>query len=373
MGAKRGNNEGTIRKRTDGRWEGRLNLPDGSHKYYYRKTRQEVAQMLAKASSDRDKGVSIVSEKENVSQFLLYWLEVMKPKLKIRTWILYRQLMVTHAIPALGTIKLARLHQQHVQGLYARKLEEGLSPTTVHHLHAVLHRALGQALRWGMIAQNVRDLVEAPAIAHHEMQVLTPDQAKEFLEAASGHRLEALFVLALTTGLREGEILALKWRDLDLEAGMLQVRGNLQRIKGEVFITTPKNRYSRRHVTLSSLATTSLHAHRARQLSERMELGAVWEDNDLVFANGVGKPIERTDLIRRQFAPLLEHAGLPRIRFHDLRHTAATLLLLQGIHPKVVSEMLGHSQVGITLNLYSHVLPNMQRDASAAMDRLLGS
>jgi integrase len=303
----------------------------------------------------------------------MHWLEVMKPSLKPRTWFLYRQLLLTHAIPAFGKLKLTKLSPQHVQGLYSRKIVDGLSSTTVHHLHAVLHRAFGQAYRWGLVTGNVCDLVEAPAISHHEMQVLTPGQARVFLEAARGHRLEALFVLALTTGLRQGELLALKWRDVDLEAGMLQVRGNLQRSKDGIAITTPKNAHSRRHVTLTTLAINALHAHRARQLAERIELGAVWEDNDLVFANGIGRPIEATDLLQRRFFPLLKQAGLPRIRFHDLRHTAATLLLLQGIHPKVVSEMLGHSQVGITLNLYSHVLPNMQRHASAAMDRLLGS
>jgi integrase len=152
--------------------------------------------MLAKASSDRDKGVPIVSEKESVEQFLMHWLEVMKPSLKPRTWFLYRQLLLTHAIPAFGKLKLTKLLPQHVQGLYSRKIVAGLSSTTVHHLHALLHRAFSQAYRWGLVTGNVCDLVEAPAIAHHEMQVLTPEQAKVFLEAARGHRLEALFVLA---------------------------------------------------------------------------------------------------------------------------------------------------------------------------------
>jgi integrase len=370
-----GNGEGTIRQRPDGRWEARLHLPDGTRKSFYGATRQDVARRLAEGRRDRDKGLPIVREKQAVATFLADWLEVVRPTVKPRTWIRYRQLVSKHANPALGTIKLMKLTPQQVQGMYANKLAEGLSTTTVNHLHAVLHRAFDQAVRWGLVVRNVCDLVDAPRMAHHEMQVLTPDQAKIFLAAAQGHRLEALFVLALTTGLREGELLALKWRDLDLDldGGTLQVRGSLQRTDEGLVIGTPKTPQSRRHVGLTTAAITALRAHRTRQLEERLQLGPSWHDHDLVFANAIGRPLEASDLLQRQFYPLLQRAGLPHIRFHDLRHTAATLLLLQGIHPKVVSEMLGHSQVGITLNLYSHVLPNMQRDATAAMDRLLST
>ncbi len=373
MTNKHGNGEGSIRKRSDGRWEARFNLSEGKRKSFYGETRQEVARQLAEARRDRDKGLPFVGEKQTVAQFLAHWLEVAKPTIKPRTWIQYRQLVLKHAIPALGTITLVKLTPQHVQGMYSAKLAEGLSPTTVHHLHAVLHRAFDQAFRWGLTARNVCDLVDAPRMAHHEMQVLTPEQAKIFLTATQDHRLQALFVLALTTGLREGELLALKWRDLDLDTATLQVRGSLQRTDEGLVISTPKTAQSRRHVTLTMMAIGALRAHRARQLEERLALGPGWHDHALVFTNGIGRPLEASDLLQRQYYPLLQSAGLPRIRFHDLRHTAATLLLLQGIHPKVVSEMLGHSQVGITLNLYSHVLPNMQRDATAAMDRLLGS
>jgi integrase len=371
--AKRGNNEGSIYHRSDGRWEAMLTLPDGKRKSFYARTRQEAARRLAAALRDRDAGLPVVAERQTVGQYLERWLDVARPTIKPRTWTRYAQLLRKHAIPVLGHGSLARLTPQAVQGLYAAKLEEGLSSTTVHHLHAVLHRALHQAFRWSLVSRNVCDLVDPPRMRRHSLQVLTPEQVRTFLEAASGHRLHALFVLAVTTGLREGELLGLHWRDVDLDAATLQVRSNLQRTEAGLVIDTPKTDASRRQVALTVAAVTALRQHRTRQLEERLALGGEWDDRGLVLCNLLGRPIEASNLLQREYYPLLKRAGLPHVRFHDLRHTAATLLLLQGIHPKVVSEMLGHSQIGITMNLYSHVLPSMQRDATAAMDRLLGS
>jgi integrase len=267
---------------------------------------------------------------------------------------------------------LSRLTPQQVQQLYAQKLSAGLSPTTVAHLHAVLHRALGAALRLGLVQRNVTELVDAPHVSPPEMQVLTPEQARIFLQAASTDRLEALYVLAITSGMRLGELLAVKWRDVDLDRGSLQVRATLQHTDEGYNFFQPKTKRSRRHVTLTRGAVEALRRHRARQAEERLLAGAGWKDLGLIFTNTAGGPLHKSNLHFRSFKPLLQAAGLPPIRFHDLRHTAATLLFLQGVHPKVVSEMLGHASVSITLDLYSHVLPNMQRDASDALDRLLG-
>ncbi len=185
-------------------------------------------------------------------------------------------------------------------------------------------------------------------------------------------RLEALYVLAVTTGMRQGEILGLRWRDVDVDQGMVQVRGSMQALKGVgLHIAEPKTAGSRRHVMLSQRPIEALRRHRVAQAAERLRAGAGWEDNDLVFANEVGRPIAAGNLLRRSFEPLLKSAGLPRIRFHDLRHTSATLLLGQGVHPKIVSEMLGHSKITTTLDLYSHVTPTMQREAVRAFDAIL--
>jgi integrase len=370
--AKRGNNEGTIYKRTDGRWLAQLTVPGGKRKSFYGATREEARRKLAAALHDLDRGIQPAGERQTVAQYVAHWLEVARPTIKPRTWIRYEQLLRKHTMPMLGRTALARLTPQQVQALYAAKITEGLSPTTVHHLHAVLHRALDQAWRWGLIARNPCDLVDAPHMGHHEMQVFTPAQARTFLDAIQGHRYEALFTLALTTGMHQGELLGLHWSDVDLDSASVQVRTNLQRYKGTVSMSTPKTAHSRRQLTLSLTAIEALRRHRTRQVEERLALGADWQDQDLVFPNSTGKPANAGYLLRSEFYPLLERAGLPKMRFHDLRHSAATLMLGSGVHPKIASEVLGHARTGTTMDLYSHTSMTMQRDASAAMDRLLG-
>jgi integrase len=374
MAGKRGNGEGTIKHRADGSWEARISLGDGRRKSLYGKTRQVVASKLAAVTRDRDKGVHIArDERQTVGQFLTDWLSTVKPTVKPSTWRRYRQYVQSHAMPALGKLALSRLSPQQLQALYAAKLEEGLSPTTVHHLHTVLHGAFDQALRWGLVSRNVLDLVDPPRMAHHEMHPLNTEEARTLLATAQGNRLEALYVLALHTGMRQGELLALKWHDIDLKGEKLQVCGSLQRAERGMIIDTPKTAHSRRKIALTSAAVEALRQHRARQLEERLALGEVWEEHDLVFPNTIGMPMDGINLLRREFLPLLVRAGLPRIRFHDLRHTAATLMLAQGVNVKVVSEMLGHADVAITLRIYAHVLPDMQASATAALDSLFGS
>jgi integrase len=264
------------------------------------------------------------------------------------------------------------LTPQQLQRLYAERLKAGLSPTTVHHLHAVLHKALDQAVRWNLVSRNVGDLVDPPRIARHEMATLSPEQARALLAAADGNRLEALYVLALTTGLREGELLGLKWKNIDFDGSALEVRGSLQRVQAGLVVAEPKTPKSRRRVGLTSAALTALRRHKVVQAAERLRLGSAWRNSEMVFTDEAGAPIDATKFLRNSFAPLLQAAGLHPMRFHDLRHTAATLLLGRGIHPKIVSEMLGHSQVAITLDLYSHVTPTMQREATAAMEAIVG-
>ncbi|HKS70739.1 MAG TPA: site-specific integrase, partial [Ktedonobacterales bacterium] len=234
--------------------------------------------------------------------------------------------------------------------------------------------ALGEAQRLGLVQRNVATLVKAPRPARHEMHTLTPEEARRLLEAAADDRLEALYVLALTTGMRRGELLALHWSDVDLEDGYLQVRYTLQHLKdGAYTFASPKTAGSRRKVSLTATAIAALQRRAARQQDERTLVGPAWQEEDLVFTNAQGGPLRANHILQRQFTPLLKQAGLPLIRFHDLRHTAATLMLRQGIHPKIVAEMLGHSTVSMTLDIYSHVIPDMQRGATEALDRLLGT
>lgn len=222
------------------------------------------------------------------------------------------------------------------------------------------------------MVRNVAELVDPPRPTRHEMAVFSPEQARAFLAAAADNRLEALYVLAITTGMRQGELLGLRWRDVDLGDGYLQVKATMQRTKGKgIGLAHPKMAGSRRRIALTGMAVAALKHHRTEQKEERLKTGSTWEDQDLVFCNGHGRPIEQSNLTRRSFKPLLRKVSLPEIRFHDLRHTAATIYLRKRVPPKVVSEMLGHSQVGITLNIYSHVLPDMQREATEAMESAL--
>jgi integrase len=251
-------------------------------------------------------------------------------------------------------------------------LAAGLSPQAVTNLHRVLHRALEHAVRWNLVSRNICDRVDPPRVARHEIQPLHVEQARAFLAAVQGDPLEALYVLALTTGMRQGEPLGLKWSDVDLEAATLQVRRSLQRVRGQQFVEVePKSARSRRGIDLSLLAVSALSRHRARQLEARTAAGQGWADLDLVFCNGVGRPLEAGNMKRRSFWPILERAGLPRIRFHDLRQSAASLLLALGEHPKIVQELLGHSQIGLTMDTYSHLAPRLQRAAIDRLDTLL--
>jgi integrase len=378
-----GNNEGSIKRRLDGRWEARITLDGKQRKSFYGKTRQEVARRLAEAQRDRDKGLPIVGERQTVAQYLTTWLKTAAPTVKDSTWIRYESLIRIHVLPTLGATTLSKVTPQQVQALYVGRLSAGASPTTIIHVHALLHLAFDEALRLSLLQRNVIDLVNPPRRKRHDMHVLAPEQARALLEATATDRMEALYVLALTTGMRQGELFALKWPDVDLENKCVHVRATVQRLRllqplsgqpsSQFAFSEPKSARSRRKIALTTVAVEALCRHRFRQLEERLAVGPAWQDTDLVFPNSVGKPIEVGNLTRRNFWPLLDKAGLSHIRFHDLRHTAATLLLLQRVHPKVVSEMLGHASIAITLDLYSHVLPDMQLEATAAMERIFSS
>jgi integrase len=376
MGTRRGNREGSINKRRDGRWEARLTLENGQRKTYYGRTRQEVQQKLAQAQRDLAGGLPIVGERLLVSQFMETWLETAKHRLKASAYRRYRTNLRVHILPALGRVSLAKLTAQQVQHLYTQKLNAGLSASTVLNIHTVLHSALNDATRMGLVQRNVADIVQKPRRRRTKQKTLSEAGVRTFLSAIRGDRLEALYILALSTGLREGELLGLSWSDVDLERGMLQVRQSLQESDGSkrYVLDEPKTSHSRRRVALSKRAIDALDRHRECQAIERETCGQKWDGAyDLVFPNLVGRPIHPSHLRARQFPRVLERAGLPSIRFHDLRHTAATLLLKQGVNPKIVSGMLGHANISITLDTYSHVIPDMQAPAVSAMNQLLGS
>jgi integrase len=274
-------------------------------------------------------------------------------------------------VPRIGKRQLAKLTPLDLQSLYTELADAGLSTRSIGRTHRVLHHALDQAVKWNLLGRNPRDGATAPRTQRTEMKVLTPEQVRAFLSATVEHPAHALYTLAVTSGMRAGELLGLQWRDVDLDAGKLTVQRALQQQNsaGLVFVT-PKTAKSRRMIHLSQRAIDALRTHRDRQTFQRHQVGAEWRDLDLVFPGPFGGPADPS-WSRQVFYAALETAGMPRVRFHDLRHTAATLALMQGVHPKVVSDMLGHSTVGLTLDTYSHLLPAMHQQAAAAMDAIL--
>jgi integrase len=372
---KRGNGEGSISRRKDGLYMARYTIqtPTGTkRKTIYGKEREEVADKLIEALSNRNKGLVFDADNLKLGEYLGRWLtDSVRDTVRPTTFERYEQVVRVHIRPALGKVKLKNLTSAHVRGLYRQKLDAGLSSRTVQYVHVTLHKALKQAVSDGLIPRNVTEAAKPPQVRREEMQPLTAEQVKVLFEAAKGDRLEALYVLAVTTGLRQGELLGLRWDDIDLEVGTLQVRRTLTTAKGGPVLSTPKTKGSRRSVKLSQTALKALRSHLERQLEEIDRVGDLWCENGLIFASEGGSLLSRQHVTAHRFKPLLKRAGLPEIRFHDLRHTCATLLLIKNVNPKVVSEMLGHSSIAITLDTYSHVLPTMQESAAKAMEDVL--
>jgi len=375
---RRGKGEGSITRLADGRWQARVDLGyEGGkrvRKAFYGKTRKEVQEKLTTALHDHQRGLPLPDERQTVGQFLTDWLDnTARHTLRPTSYDGYADLVHHHLVPALGRVPLAKLTPQQIAACYGDLLAKGLAARTVQYAHAVLHRALDQAVRWNLVARNPTDAVDAPRPQRKEITVFNTEQAQQFLDAAQDDWLHALYVLALMTGMRQGELLGLRWQDVDLAAGSLSVRRTLVRTSQGWSWAEPKTAKGRRTIALPALAVEALRQHRVRQLEERLRAGGLWEDHDLVFPNHTGKPLERQNVVKRSFRPLLAKAGLPYIRFHDLRHSAATLLLSLGEHPKVVQERLGHSTIGVTMDTYSHVLPDMQRKAASRLDALFAA
>jgi integrase len=387
---KRGQNEGSIYKRKDGRWVAVLNLGylNGKlkRKHFYGETREAVGKRLAKATADHQQGLLPPSnERLTVGAFLDQWLiDTVQQTVRPKTAASYAHLIKTHIAPAIGYIRLSKLSPELVQRFLNGQLASGairkkdtdpirgLSPRTVQYLRAILRRALGQALKWGLVARNVATLVDPPRTVKPDINPLSAEETQRFLAACKGDRLESLFLLATALGLRQGEALGLKWEDVDHEAGVLHVRRSMQRVNGKLVLDELKTRNSRRDLPLIETVATSLRGHRSRQLQEKLAAGSEWKENGLVFASSIGTGLDSRNVLRR-FHAILKQAGIPRRRFHDLRHGCASILLLQGVPLKTVSDILGHSQIRITADIYAHIVPEMRREALGVMDSVLAA
>jgi len=343
-------------------WVAKITLPDGKRKVKYAKDQKAVREWLAKAQNELRQGILVKDESITFKKYITDYIEnVGKNNLRPKTLEVYNYLINLHINPEIGHIKLVQLRPDHLQSLYAKKVASGLSKRTVQFMHAVIHKALKQALKWGMVNRNVADLVEAPKPKRKSLTVWNSEQVKTFLGSSKDHRFFPIFVLAIYCGLREGEVLGIHRENVDLGNGTIRVLHQAQSLKGGIVITEPKTDSSKRLVTVPKTALRILREH-----IKKLEI-----ETGLIFTTSTGKPISPSNL-QKAFRDELEKEGLPKIRFHDLRHTSATLLLEAGVHPKVVQERLGHSHISLTLDTYSHVLPSMQRDAADRIDEAIG-
>lgn len=355
--------EGSVSYVTSrGTWLAQLTLPDGSRKTVGRAKTEAAARKLLETAKRGERELAVRQASVTTADYLADWLERQRTYLEPSWWVRVESLLRLHITPALGRWPLRDLAPAHLARLYADK-SKTLSPQTVHHIHAILHRALGEAVRWGMVECNVAGLVDAPKVRRVTPRTLTEDETGRFLTALQSDPYRPLWLLLLATGMREGEALALRWGDIDLDAGAVTVRRNVQRVWKQGMIEGDTKSHRPRRVIVPGLAVAALLEWRTAHDTPVSDA--------LVFANQSGKALEVSNLRARVWLPLLKRAGIEHLKVHELRHSAATLLLRLGTHPRVVAEMLGHADPGVTMRVYSHVLPALHQEAAGDYGRFL--
>lgn len=352
--------------RADGRWRASYVGSDGRRHYLHGTSKAEAKAKLDAALRDKAAGLHVAGPSQTVDQFLIDWLADASGRLAPRTVERYRGLILGHINPSIGSKRLRRLVPQDIARLYA-ELRERMAPASVAQVHAVLHSALEQAVRWNAIARNPAAAVKAPRPAKREMRFLDTHQVRAMLDAIEGDPLEPLYVAAVFTGMRIGELLALRWRDVDLDGSSITVVNTLTRDGGEWILRQPKTPHSRRTIRLAPAVVDALRAHYLSEAERLLALGHRINPDTMVFSDRWGDPVNPWHVTERSFKPMLRRAGLPVIRFHDLRHTFASMMLSEGVRVDIVSRMLGHSTPAITLGIYAHLMPG---DEEAAVERL---
>lgn len=375
---------GHIKQRAKGSWSIVIDLGrdvTGKRKQKWstvRGTKKEAQAELSRLLNELNTGEYVEPSRMLVSDYLKRWLkDYAEPSVSPKTAERYAQIISDNIKPVLGNYQLSKLKPLHIQSFYTDCLTSGrkdgkggLSAQTVLHFHRLLRKAFLQAVKWQLLARNPVDAVEPPRPQRTEMNAINETETALLLEKLTDSPLFTPVLLAVTTGLRRGELLALRWKDINLEEGRLTVNQSLEQTKTGLRFKTPKTERSRRQVPLPGVALDILKDHKRQQNEERLRLGPVYQNNDLVFPRPDGS-LMAPDSFSTNFAAFIRRSKLKHIRFHDLRHSHATQLLLQGVHPKIVSERLGHSNIGITLDTYSHVLPGMQEDAVLKIDASL--
>lgn len=377
MAGKRANGTGSIGRRADGRWWARYtaHTQDGQaiRRVCYGRTRREVEDKLIELL--RDRNLALVAARRGrgptVGEYAERWLATRSSGLRPATAKRYGELIHQHVLPALGRAPLARLGIAQVNDLLAVKLAEGLAPRSVHHVRAVLRTMLNAALREGLTPRNVAALADPPRVPRVERVTLTPEQAQRLVEVSRQERDGALWVLALTTGARQGELLGLRWDDYEAATGVVRIAHSLQRVAGELILSETKTATSRRSVVLPASARDALARQRSLQAADRLRGGRAWGNElGLIFTTPTGRPRDGT-VVSHQFRLRCQALGLPSMTFHDLRHSAASLLAAAGVQPRDVQAQLGHSNVLTTLQTYTHVAPGGGALIAGVMDAIL--
>lgn len=336
------------------------------------KTKKEAEVACAEMIAQYERGELVISKKQTLASYLEFWLEnYAKTKLRQSTYTNHKVVVRSRIIPALGHHELDKLSPLHVIKYLTELQKEELSADYIKYLHAVLKKALNQAVKWQLIPKNIMEHVDPPRLAQKEIVTWTAEQANEFLSYAKEDKYYIAFVLAIYTGMRRGEILGLRWKDIDFDQARISVQQTLYRPSNSgIIFQEPKTKSAKRRIAIPHFVVQELKSHKAKQNKFKLQYGAGYQDHDLVVCYDDGRPQDPRNLLRH-YERIIKRSGLPYIRFHDLRHTHATMLLQLGEHPKVVSERLGHSRVGITMDVYSHVLPDMQKEAADNFEKMM--
>jgi len=366
----RGHGEGSIHQRSSGKWRAQITL-DGRRLSFTANKRSECQEWIYKTISQIDGGMTFANAKMTFGEYMTSWLNSRKASLRETTWTHYEQVTRYYITPFLGHIKITELKPDQIQSLYNRLLAQGVGTYTVIKIHTVLHSALSYAVKTGAIRQNPASSTLPPKEPVKEMKIYIESQISQMLVAAKGNRLEALYHLAVATGMRQMELLGLKWADLDWINQNIKVERQLERPDGKgIRFAPPKTKFGKRILALGTKTTEVIRDHYEHQHIERLTAGKKWTEHGLIFTNRLGGPIHPRNLLR-DFKDLLKDAGLPEIRFHDLRHTSASLMLNRGIPLIVASRRLGHARPSITLDVYGHLIPAMQIEAAELIDELI--
>ena len=331
------------------------------------RTKREAERRVNEIIRQVETQTYVMPHKELFGDFLIMWLEEKRTQVRENTWYSYQSIIRSHITPSLGDITLSDLTPAHLSDFYKSLREKSLSSQRIRYAHVIIRSALDTALKWGMVTRNVANSVNPPRVPRKEIQVWDSEEVLHFLKEAQKDKYYIAFSLAITTGMRQSEILGLRWKDVDLKANKLYVTQVLD--KHTLTFQEPKTRHSRRAIDLIPLTVEDLRRHKAIQAQERLK-NRNYQGYDLVVATSNGTPVRSNNLIRN-YKRIVELSGVPYIRFHDLRHVHATMLLKQGVHPKIVQERLGHSSINVTLDIYSHVLPSLQEAAAEAFSELL--